>query len=114
VAELDELNIPKATRPVAEEIIGITDEVCAKLLDAEYASLARQVVAKLARKRPMVWFIEVDGLPMDARSLPLGLQTVAFRRGYIPYIPTSRPSARKAPLPSCRSNAERISYMAAA
>ncbi len=52
MAELDELNIPKATRPVAEEIIGITDEVCAKLLDAEYASLARQVVAKLARKRP--------------------------------------------------------------
>ena len=52
MTELDELNIPKATRPVAEEIIGITDEVCAKLLDAEYASLARQVVAKLARKRP--------------------------------------------------------------
>jgi hypothetical protein len=37
VAELGELNIPKATRPVDEEIIGITDEVCAKLLDAEYA-----------------------------------------------------------------------------
>ena len=35
----------------------------------------------------MVWFIEVDGLPMDARSLPLDLQMVAFRRGYIPYIP---------------------------
>jgi len=52
VAELDELNISKATGPVAEEIIGITEEVCAKLLDAEYASLARQVVAKLARKRP--------------------------------------------------------------
>ena len=41
-----------ATCPVAEEIIGITDKVCAKLLDAEYVSLARQVVAKLARKRP--------------------------------------------------------------
>jgi hypothetical protein len=35
----------------------------------------------------MVWFIEVDGLPMDARPLPLDLQTVAFWRGYIPYIP---------------------------
>ena len=35
----------------------------------------------------MVWFIEVDGLLMDARSLPFDLQAVAFRRGYIPYIP---------------------------
>jgi Domain of unknown function (DUF6398) len=52
VAELDELKIPKAMRPVAEEIIEITDGVCAKLLDAEYAGLARQAVAKLARKRP--------------------------------------------------------------
>jgi hypothetical protein len=39
-------------RPVAEEVIKITHEVSAKLLDAEYAALARQVVAKLARKRP--------------------------------------------------------------
>jgi hypothetical protein len=52
VADLDELKIPKAVRPVAEEVITITDEVCGKLLDAEYAVLARQVVAKLARKRP--------------------------------------------------------------
>ena len=167
VAELDELEIPKAARPVAEEIIKITDLVCAKLLDAEYALLARQVVAKLARKRPSpllsgrratwaggvvyalgqinflsdpsrepfltadelsqafgiakttmgtkakqvrdllkmdyltpefmradvaddnpaVWFVEVDGLVMDARSLSLDLQTTAFARGYIPYVP---------------------------
>jgi Domain of unknown function (DUF6398) len=167
VADLDELKIPKAVRPVAEEVITITDEVCAKLLDAEYAVLARQVVAKLARKRPspllsgrrttwaagvvyalgqvnflsdparepyltadelseafgvakatmgskakqvrdllkmdyvtpefmradvaddnpVVWFVEVDGLVMDARSLSLDFQTTAFARGYIPYIP---------------------------
>ena len=167
VADLEELKIPKAVRPVAEEIITITDEVCAKLLDAEYAVLARQVVAKLARKRPSpllsgrrttwaagvvyalgqvnflsdpsrepyltadelsdafgvakatmgskakqvrdmlkmdystpefmradvaddnpaVWFVEVDGLVMDARSLSLDFQTTAFARGYIPYIP---------------------------
>jgi hypothetical protein len=176
VTEISELNIPKAMRPVAEEIIGITDEVCAKLLDAEYGSLARQVVAKLARKRPsplsggrratwaaavvyalgqvnflfdssgephrtadelsaafgvakttmgskakqvrdvlkmshfepeflradmiaenpMAWFIEVDGLTMDARSLPLDVQTVAFRRGYIPYIPALGPEGTAA------------------
>jgi hypothetical protein len=167
VADLEELKIPKAVRPVAEEVITITDQVCAKLLDAEYAVLARQVVAKLARKRPSplisgrratwaagvvyalgqvnflsdpsrepyltadelsdafgvakatmgskakqvrdmlkmdyvtpefmradvaddnpaVWFVEVDGLVMDARSLSLDFQTTAFIRGYIPYIP---------------------------
>jgi hypothetical protein len=52
VADLDELKIPAAARPAAEEIIEITDAVCGKLLDAEYAELARQAVAKLARKRP--------------------------------------------------------------
>ena len=176
MAELDELKIPKAMRPVAEDIILITDEVCAKLLDAEYAGLARQAVAKLARKRPspllsgrrgtwaaavvyalgqvnflfdtssephltadelsaafgiakstmsskakqvrdllkmdqftaeflradviaenpMVWFIEVDDLVMDSRSLPLDYQVVAFQRGYIPYIPALGPEGTAA------------------
>jgi hypothetical protein len=50
--DLDALKIPAANRPVAENIIQITDLVCAKLLDEEYAELARQAVAKLARKRP--------------------------------------------------------------
>lgn len=39
-------------RPTAEQVIALTDQVCANLLDEEYAELARQVVAKLARKRP--------------------------------------------------------------
>jgi hypothetical protein len=177
VVELDELKIPKAMRPVTDDIIQITDEVCAKLLDAEYADLARRAVAKLARKRPspllsgrrgtwaaavvyalgqvnflfdpsaephltadelgaafgiakstmsskakqvrdllkmdqfsaeflradvmaenpMVWFVEVDGLIMDARSLPIDLQVTAFGRGYIPYI---RRWGQRARLPS--------------
>lgn len=163
-------------RPVAEDIIQITDHVCAKLLDAEYADLARKAVAKLARKRPspllrgrpgtwaaavvyalgqvnflfdpsaephltadelsaafgiakstmgskakqvrdllkmdhfktefmradvmaenpMVWFIEVDGMVMDSRSLPIDYQVVAFQRGYIPYIPALGPQGTAA------------------
>jgi len=39
-------------RPASEQVIRLTDKVCADLLDEEYADLARQVVAKLARKRP--------------------------------------------------------------
>jgi hypothetical protein len=52
VADIDELKIQKTMRPMAEDIIAITDVVCAELLDAEYVELARQTVAKLARKRP--------------------------------------------------------------
>jgi hypothetical protein len=52
VADLGDLRIPVAMRPIAEQVIKLTDQVCADLLDEEYARLARQVIAKLARKRP--------------------------------------------------------------
>ena len=167
MADLGELKIPAAMRPVAEAIIALTDQVCLELLDEEYAELARSVVAKLARKRPspiqsgrastwagavvyalgqvnflfdsatrpyataddlsaafgvakstlsakakqvrdltkmslgtaeflredmiqaspMIWFIQVDGLIVDARELPLPVQAQAFEQGVIPYIP---------------------------
>jgi hypothetical protein len=167
VADLDELKIPKAMRAVSEAVIVLTDEVCADLLDEEYASLARTVVAKLARKRPspiqsgrastwagavvyalgqvnflfdsstkpyataddlseafgvakstlgakakqvrdltkmdygtpeflrqdmidanpMIWFVQVDGVIVDARELPPPVQAQAFDLGLIPYIP---------------------------
>jgi Domain of unknown function (DUF6398) len=37
---------------------------------------------------PMVWFIQVDGLIVDARQLPPQIQAQAFDLGVIPYIPT--------------------------
>jgi hypothetical protein len=49
---LDELRVPKAIRPLVDEIVAITDSVCLAVLDEEYADLARCAVAKLARKRP--------------------------------------------------------------
>jgi hypothetical protein len=52
VADLADLRIPASMMPVAEQATAVTDKVCADLLDAEYADLARHVVAKLARKRP--------------------------------------------------------------
>ncbi|MGD0247061.1 MAG: DUF6398 domain-containing protein [Streptosporangiaceae bacterium] len=167
MTDLGELRIPAAMRATAERVIGLTDQVCADLLDAEYAGLARHVVAKLARKRPspllggraatwaggavwalgqvnflfdrstepyvaqdalagafglskstlgqkgkqirdmlkmswgtpefqraemidanpMIWFIEVNGLPYDARELPVEIQVEAYLEGIIPYIP---------------------------
>ncbi len=167
MTDLGELKIPAATRPAAEAIIALTDQVCLSLLDDEYADLARHVAAKLARKRPSpiqsgrasswaggviyalgqvnflfdsatkpyltadelsaslgvakstlsgkakqirdllkmswgtpeflredmieaspaIWYIEVNGLIMDARTLPLPTQAQAFELGVIPYIP---------------------------
>jgi hypothetical protein len=164
---LDELKVPKALRPVADEIVAITDAVCLAVLDEEYADLARRAVAKLARKRPppltagrrttwaagvvyalgqanflfdpaselyvtadelskafgvakstmgskarqvrdllrispfspefqradvaaqnpLMWIIELNGLAVDARHVPLDIQVEAFERGFIPYVP---------------------------
>ncbi len=36
----------------AAEVIAVTEEVCLKDLDAEYATLAQRLVARLARQRP--------------------------------------------------------------
>jgi len=48
----EELQVPKALRHEVEQICSLTDRFCAERLDAEYAALCRQLVAKLARKRP--------------------------------------------------------------
>jgi len=36
---------------------------------------------------PLVWMIQVNGLIIDARYAPRGIQEEAFRKGLIPYIP---------------------------
>lgn len=41
-------------------------------------------------KNPMAWYIQVNGLIVDARSLPRHLQEVAYEKGLIPYIPADR------------------------
>lgn len=38
-------------------------------------------------RNPMAWYITVDGLIMDARSLPRYMQEIAYDKGLIPYIP---------------------------
>lgn len=40
---------------------------------------------------PMAWYVMVNGLVMDARSLPRHLQEEAYNKGLIPYIPADRP-----------------------
>jgi Domain of unknown function (DUF6398) len=51
-ADLARLRIPAALHDRPREIITITDDACAAHLDDEYAQLCRQLVGRLARKRP--------------------------------------------------------------
>lgn len=50
--DLTALRIPAALRGRAAEILAITDQVCTQYLDGEYADACRQVVGRLASKRP--------------------------------------------------------------
>ena len=162
--DLTALRIPAALRDRVRGILEITERACSQHLDDEYARVCRQLVGRLARKRPspltrgatqiwaagaiyavgqvnflfdrsrqphmtadqlaaclgvvkttmankaalinktlnlgvfepdltttamleqhpLAWLVEVDGLIVDARMLPLELQDEARRRGLIP------------------------------
>ncbi len=41
-------------------------------------------------QNPMAWMISVNGIIMDARSLPRSVQEEAYRKGLIPYIPDEK------------------------
>jgi hypothetical protein len=56
--------------------------------------------ADLTAENLMVWLIEVDGVAVDSRSLPLDYQVLAFQRGYIPYIPALGPEGTAAVMDS--------------
>ncbi|HWH12507.1 MAG TPA: DUF6398 domain-containing protein [Solirubrobacteraceae bacterium] len=49
---LSKLKVPMALRGRVVEILEITDAACIEGLDAEYAELCRELVARMARKRP--------------------------------------------------------------
>lgn len=44
----------------------------------------------LLDSNPVAWLIQVDGLVIDARCAPRGIQEIAFEKGFIPYIPGER------------------------
>lgn len=35
----------------------------------------------------MIWMVTVDGLPVDARKLPVQMQEICYEKGLIPYVP---------------------------
>lgn len=47
--------------------------------------------ADVVAQNPLTWIIEVDGLAVDIRHVPLDIQVAAFERGFIPYVPALGP-----------------------
>lgn len=36
---------------------------------------------------PLVWMLQINGLMVDVRRMPLEVQEIAYAKGFIPYIP---------------------------
>lgn len=39
---------------------------------------------------PLIWMVQINGLPVDIRHAPRHFQEIAFNKGIIPYIPADR------------------------
>ena len=48
---------------------------------------AEWVLPSRMEDNPLLWLVEVDGIVVDARRLPLELQGECARLGLIPYVP---------------------------
>jgi hypothetical protein len=54
----------------------------------------------MIEQHPMAWLVEVDGLILDARTLPTELQDEACRRGLIPDLGALRAATADASMSS--------------
>jgi len=73
--------VPKTT--MANKARRICDVVGLGPLDFEFSR------RELLERNPLVWLVEVNGVPVDARRLPPELQVEARRRGLIPDLPAT-------------------------
>ena len=48
------------------------------------------LLPSLVETHPLVWMAEVNGVPVDLRTMPREVQEIAFAKGMIPYIPADR------------------------
>jgi hypothetical protein len=48
---------------------------------------SKWMLPSMVDKSPVAWLISVNGLIVDARSLPRTIQEEAYRKGLIPYVP---------------------------
>jgi hypothetical protein len=55
------------------------------------------MLASRLDKSPLVWMLEVNGLMVDVRQMPLEVQEIAYQKGFIPYIPGLKDSDKGGP-----------------
>lgn len=73
-------------RDRVNEILAITDRACAGCLDDEYADLCRQLVARLARKRPSPLVRGDTGIWAAGAIYAIGQQNFLFDRSQQPHL----------------------------
>jgi Domain of unknown function (DUF6398) len=83
---MDDVNLPAAVRPYADQVVAVTDAVCLEHLDTEYGELCRVVVGKLGRKRPS---------PLTRGDLRIWAAGVVYAVGQLNFIfdPSQSPHA---------------------
>ena len=83
---MEQVDVPRAVRPYAEQVVGVTDAVCREHLDGEYADLCRAVVGKLGRKRPS---------PLTRGDLKIWAAGVIYAVGQLNFVfePSQTPRA---------------------
>ncbi|HFE67116.1 MAG TPA: hypothetical protein ENJ93_07625 [Chloroflexi bacterium] len=89
----DKSQTPHTTVPEISSYFGVgksspagKSKVIRDLLDIGLMDPAWTLPSRMDRN-PMAWYVMVDGLILDARSLPREIQEAAFAKGLIPYIP---------------------------
>ena len=60
-----------------------------KALNISYMN-AEFLLKSLIDKNPAIWYLQIDGLFMDIRTMPREIQEQAFKKGLIPYIPADK------------------------
>jgi len=60
-----------------------------KLLDLSYFNTEFQLKT-LVDRNPMIWYVKVNGLIVDIRTMPREVQEEAYHKGLIPYIPMDK------------------------
>jgi tetratricopeptide (TPR) repeat protein len=89
----DSSQTPHMKLPAIDQVFGVAqatgqakskairDLLKIRLFDTEWTLPSR------IGQNPMAWMIQVNGLLVDARSMPREIQEEAFRKGLIPHLP---------------------------
>lgn len=56
---------------------------------------AEWILASDMENNAMLWYVLINGLPIDARTLPIEAQIYCAERGLIPYVPALRDRSEK-------------------